>query len=394
MLNVDLEKCTACGACINSCSVNALSWRKDERGFCYPEIEQTACVKCGLCEKVCPVNKKEQLETSDWQQAVYAAYSQDDDIRKSSSSGGVFSILAQYVLQQNGIVYGAAFDDQFNVAHIGIKTIEDLPKLRGSKYVQSYILETLFAEIKKELQQGRLVLFSGTPCQVAGLKLYLQKKYDNLLLADLICHGVPSGKVFSEYLNHLERKQQAKCTSYNFRDKKKGWKSYFMSAFFSKPYRANADLDPYMYFFMRGVFQRPSCYQCQYTSVKRVSDITLADFWGIKPTKTIKDDDKGISLILVNTPIGAEAFDKCKPLLVWEERKIEEALAGQNHLTTPSPCNQELSSRFWSLFCSEGFDSAVSMHKYSFTQKIKFLMQYYAPWLFLSLKKICKTFKR
>ena len=278
--------------------------------------------------------------------------------------------------------------------HIGVKTVADLAKLRGSKYVQSYISDSLFSEIKKELNEGRLVLFSGTPCQVAGLKLFLRKKYENLLLADLICHGVPSPKVFAEYLSYLEKQQGDKCVCFNFRDKKRGWKSYFISALFSHQYYANADLDPYMYFFMRGFFQRPSCYQCQYTSVKRVSDITLADFWGISSSRKIKDDDKGISLVLVNTPTGSAAFDKCKPELIWEKRTIEEALAGQNHLSSPSPCKKDMVARFWTLFSQGGFNSTVSMHKCSFLQKIKFLVQYYNPWLFLSLKKICKACKR
>ena len=213
------KDCCACGACLNICPKEAISLKQDEYGFLYPEIDEYLCIRCELCKKVCAF---QNVEEDNVPISTFAAISKNRNQAKNSASGGIFAAIAQYVINNNGIVYGAAFDDSWNVKHIGIEHIEDLIKLQGSKYTQSNT-DTTFIEVKKMLALGKQVLYSGTPCQIAGLKKYLGKDYTNLITIDIICHGVPSNKMFKDYLSYLEAKNNAKIQNFKFRDKKTGW---------------------------------------------------------------------------------------------------------------------------------------------------------------------------
>ena len=390
ILSVSSAACTACGACVNICPVRAVKFLADSRGFNYPSVNNSACTDCGLCLKVCSVGKKQQLENKTLEPKVYAAYHNDEEIRRNSSSGGIFSVLAQYILTNNGIVYGAAFDENFKVVHIGIRTVNDLEKLRGSKYVQSHIPDGLFEEIRKELNAGTHILFSGTPCQVAGLKLFLQKEYKNLLSADLVCHGVPSPKIFKDYLCWLEDLYCEKVTSFSFRDKKYSWEFYNIKACFKKrKYERLSNADPYMRLFLSHppLCLRDSCYQCQFADTKRVADITIADFWGLQYAPDTVQDDKGVSCVICNTIQGYQIWEKVRGQCKVEERQLQEAIAGNLHLKHPVPKNVEAIKAFWSRYEQMGFAVTLNMQRTSIRRKLVFVLCRYFPGVFCWLVK-------
>lgn len=322
---LDKQKCCGCAACVQRCPKHCISLREDEEGFLYPEVEGTLCINCGLCEMVCPEihqeKKKEPL-------AVYAAKNKDEHVRMSSSSGGIFSALAESVLRQGGLVFGACFDDSWEVVHHYAEDLENTLAFRGSKYVQSKIGNS-FLKVESFLKAGRLVLFSGTPCQIAGLKSFLRKEYDNLLTIDVICHGVPSPGIWRKYLDEEIVRQCSRNSLFpsghfptknifvdeiSFRNKNSGWKEYGFFLVFSSvdgngdkhsfslstPYMEN----PFMKGFLADLFLRPSCYACPFKSGRSGSDITLGDFWGIQNVMPSLDDDKGVSAVLVNTESG------------------------------------------------------------------------------------------
>lgn len=275
---------------------------EDNEGFRYPVIDIDACIDCGKCERACP-------ELHDYSEriplATYAAKSKDDQILKESSSGGVFTLLAEKVISSGGMVFGASFDDKWNVVHSEATKSEELAKFRGSKYLQSLIVDT-YSKTKEYLKARRLVLFSGTPCQVAGLKTFLGKEYSNLIIVDFVCHGVPSPMVWQKYLAQF--KKEFKTIS--FRDKSYGWKEFSLcinSADSETTEKFNQN--KYMQVFLHNLCLRPSCYSCSFKSGKSGSDITLGDFWGIEHIDPTVDDDKGTSLVMVNTVKGQEMFD-------------------------------------------------------------------------------------
>lgn len=299
------ERCTGCAACMQKCGKQAISMRTDRTGFAYPVIDQEKCVKCGICEKICPVmNKKGSVDLE-----AYAAYIKNDAIRLRSSSGGIFSAIAEKVIEQNGIVYGAAFDDEMNVHHIGVETRDDLEKLRGSKYVQSDIGNS-YKEAEANLKRGRMVLFSGTPCQIAGLKAYLGAEYDKLISIDILCHGVPSIKLWHKYLDMREKEKKDKVKQTFFRHKNWGWKKYALELQFcnSKAYLEKFSDDMYMQLFLKNIALRSSCYDCDFREGNYASDITIGDFWGIEKVMPEMDDDKGTSAVIIHTEKGRDIF--------------------------------------------------------------------------------------
>ncbi len=302
--------CSGCSACAMICPHKCITMSNDTWGFMYPAVEAEKCVNCGLCEVICP-DLQNALQKSDRIPEAYIAMGKDDVIREKSSSGGVFSLLAQQVLSQGGVVFGAAFDDGFHsVNHIAVETVQELEKLRGSKYVQSTI-GCSYADVKMHLEQGRVVLFSGTPCQISGLKAFLKKEYDTLYLQDIVCHGVPSPAVWDAYLQHLEERFGGKAMGVSFRDKKDGWKNYRISIAFDngKTYSVAYADDLYMRGFLRNYYLRPSCYACKHKGLERESDITLADCWGVEDVCPELDDNKGTSLVIVSSPKGKRLFD-------------------------------------------------------------------------------------
>jgi coenzyme F420-reducing hydrogenase beta subunit len=291
--------------------------QEDNEGFSYPQVKGEICTHCGLCNKVCPVLNK--VEDGDYSQIkVFAAKNKDQNIRLKSSSGGIFSLLAEQVIQAGGVVFGAKFNETWEVVHGYTDNIEGLEAFRGSKYVQSSI-ENSFALAEQFLKEGRMVLFSGTPCQIAGLKLFLRKEYANLLAVDFICHGVPSPKVFRLHRNELIYKTAYTLNDllfFTFRDKTEGWKKFSLLFKFKagdtkaeEEIRISNTKDAFLRGFPFNIFLRPSCHSCPSKGLKSGSDITLADFWGIENDYAYFDDDKGVSLVIVNTPNGLEIWD-------------------------------------------------------------------------------------
>ena len=299
--------CCGCGGCSQVCPKQCIEMKADNEGFLYPSVDKNACVNCGLCNKVCQIINDDRHITEC--QDAFVAYAIDESVRLSSSSGGVFSILAEDVIQNGGIVFGAAFDQNWLVRHVGVENLTDLVKLRGSKYLQSRTEDT-FHEVKAALDQGRQVLYSGTGCQIAGLKSFLKRDYPNLLSVDIVCHGVPSPKLWKRYLTERERAFGADAQEVAFRSKVTGWKNYSMIIDFSNgsKYENNHKSDPYMQMFLKNVCLRPSCHDCHFKTTNSHADITLGDCWCIKDVMPDMDDDKGVSVVFIHTEKGKNIF--------------------------------------------------------------------------------------
>lgn len=305
------KNCCGCGSCENICPKNAISMGEDEYGFIYPKIDHNLCIECHLCEKVC--NFQSRTEYSDEHKA-YAAVTKNQEILMNSTSGGIFTTIALEFIKDGGFVAGSIYDENFNVVHIVSNKIEDIYKMQGSKYVQSSINDTYF-QIRKLLLQKEKVLFSGTPCQVDGLYGYLQRDYDNLYTIDIVCHGVPSNKMFQDYL-HYESEKYGKITDIKFRDKTQGWGTTGSIKFENKNKIIYSGTSEYYYLFNKSLTFRDSCYSCKYSSHHRPANITIGDYWGIEKTdfrllnKKEMDTDKGISLIICNGQQGTNLFEK------------------------------------------------------------------------------------
>ena len=309
MLDLGNKNCCGCEACRNICPRHCILLEEDEEGFLYPKVDIVNCIDCDLCNKVCPVlHSVKNIE----EPLIYAAINNNEAVRIQSSSGGIFTLLAESIIDRGGVVFGVCFDENWNVVHDYTETKVGLGKFRGSKYVQSYIGNS-FSQVKGFLDAGREVLFSGTPCQVVGLKRYLRKSYSNLFTVDLVCHGVSSPKVWRKYLSEsvyrrfgLKKKDDLSIGNYissiSFRAKDEGWKRYHLKIEYkdgiieSLPFYKN----PYMSVFLHDLSLRPSCYTCSAKLHSVQSDITLADFWGVEKICPELDDDKGCGLVMLN----------------------------------------------------------------------------------------------
>lgn len=336
---VEHNKCTGCCACVNVCTHNAIYMVEDKEGFVYPQIDNVKCIECGLCEKTCPViNCTESVNTSN--PKVYAVWHEID--RTLSSSGGAFSAFARFIISKGGIVYGATFDKNMMLRHTGISSTEDLKKLRGSKYIQSNIKDT-FKEVKKYLQEGKDVLYCGTPCQIAGLKSFLKKPYEKLLTLDLVCHGTPSQKIFDSYIDKLQKETNiGNIQEFIFR-RLKGWGySPTVKLESGKEKGLYGTENLYMEAFNASALLRESCYNCPFAKIPRQGDCTLADFWGIGrhgvPFK--HDVMQGVSLVLVNNDRGANALNQIQNSFLVE-RSLEEALIENHNIIHSSICHPQ-----------------------------------------------------
>lgn len=317
---VKQDKCSGCTACMNSCPKKAITMKKNEEGFYYPIIDMNKCIDCGLCKKVCPaLNNKEGKKEID----AYACYNKNEKIRLDSSSGGIFNVLAEYIIENKGIVYGAAFDEQYMVKHIAIKCKKEIKLLRNSKYLQSE-LNDIFVDVKNNLQQEKLVLFTGTPCQIEGLKLFLKKDYDNLYTQDIICHGVPSPLLWDKYLSCITNSEIKYA---NFRNKDNGWSNFGLYIKSDIEYNNSHKDDKYFNLFLSNIALRMSCYNCSSKKKYRNSDITLADFWGIDNILPEFNDNKGVSLVIVNSDKGKKLFNEINNEIIFKEVDFDLAIA-------------------------------------------------------------------
>lgn len=373
MLIDQKENCTGCFACANVCSANAIKLIENEEGFLYPNIDNAKCLNCGLCYKVCPVVHPSicRLPLN-----IYAVRHMDDNIRINSSSGGLFTALAEHALDMGGVVFGARFNDNWDVVHDYIERKEELALFRGSKYVQSNIRES-YRQAETFLKNGRMVLFSGTPCQVSGLKKYLRKEYDNLLAVDFICHGVPSPKVWQMYLKEEIAGQDGArssstnnhiITNINFRDKSSGWKNYSLTLNFSKSTFLGeqqsvsssmfAD-NPYMNLFLADIILRKSCYQCKMKSGASNSDCTIGDYWGIDKLDSHMDDDKGHNIVIVWSD-KVEIENICDIYCVSRKNRYRDIILQNRSLVDSSKVNPNRPLFFYYLNKYNSFEKAYN----------------------------------
>jgi len=318
------QNCTGCHACSSVCRHNSITMVSDNEGFLYPVVNMEKCVDCGMCESVCPVmHGKESVHKIQ----AYGCRINNMSIRMDSSSGGVFSLLATEIIARHGVVFGAGFDEVFHVHHNFTMELEGLSEFRGSKYVQSEI-GNVYQKAEAFLKQGGPVLFSGTPCQIAGLRAYLQQDYSNLFCMDLICHGVPSPSVWEKYINFREAEAGSKVKQISFRRKNLGWKLYSLSFLYedNKRYSKPVTKDMYLQGFLRNLYLRPSCHACRFKTISRQSDITLADLWGIQSVLPELDDDKGTSLVLIHTDKGRDLFDNVEGDMQYKEVETDSAI--------------------------------------------------------------------
>lgn len=349
------DRCYGCGACAAVCPKNAISMRRDREGFFYPTLDEDRCVSCGLCSKACPANG---CVTADYRK-IYGFKHSDQQIRKQSSSGGAFSAIAQEVLEEGGAVYGAALtEDQRQAVHVRAENSGELQLLRGSKYVQSDTGG--FSGVLEDLRSGKPVLYSGTACQIAGLYSYLKVKKaptERLYTCDIICHGVASPLIYKEFIEFLQRKSRGKFQTYHFRDKSISWRGGSAAAYLKDGTVLKNDklAASYMNVYYSGCCTRPSCYGCPFASTKRVSDLTIGDFWGIEKAAPDFEDTLGASVILVNTEKGQKLFSKlCGE--VREDICISHLKQPNLHAPTRRPNDRDA---FWDLHEKRGISGIL-----------------------------------
>lgn len=356
------EDCCGCSACYNICPTQAIYMKPDEEGFLYPVIDQALCVDCHSCVNVCPLicdgNYKEKTTPE-----FLAAKHKSEEVLMNSTSGGAFTAISDAILHEGGVVYGADFDDEFHVLHKRAENHEQRNRMRISKYVQSNMTD-VFQQIKKDLMDKKKVLFTGTPCQNAGLRGYIgdSSLADNLYLCDLICHSIPSPLVWEDYKRLLKKEYGGKIASIQFRSKIIDWsrKNSNKTFLFTTSHSEEIHNDERFYklFFGEKTIMRPSCEQCRFTDIHRASDITIADYWGIEKYAPEWMDKRGVSVILINNKKGAGLFEKCSADLKYEKRPKEESLAEQQRLSEPIKF-PESRNKFWDDYRKYGFEYII-----------------------------------
>lgn len=345
MINItNKANCSGCTACYNICPKSAITMVEDSEGFLYPKVDTEKCVDCGFCDKVCPLLHYGKSQKNTVLRA-YVAHHRNKNIWYESSSGGAFTAITDYVYANDGVVFGAVYDSDFQIRHDKAETPKEALKFRGSKYAQSR-LNDVFKEIKKGLASGRKILFSATPCQVAGLYSYLRKDYDNLFTVDLICHCVPSPKVFKDYIKYIETKYKKKIVRINMKDKTQGWPIQTPRLYFDDGSSLFAVKDSYLWetIFYSYLAIRPSCHSCRFSNLNRVGDITIGDYWGVEKYHPEYNLPQGASLVLINTPKGEKAFEEISSKLESTVTDVVKALPNTLlYSTKPHPKRSE----FW-----------------------------------------------
>lgn len=342
---LDKTLCSGCFACQAACPKKCIDLKQDDNGFYYPMIDRANCIDCRACEKTCPilntVNTKDELRKN------YGVINNDPSIRKASSSGGIFTLIATYVINNGGVVFGASMsEDCYSVEHIKIDKLEDLSKLRTSKYVQSKIGKC-FTEVKEYLESGVTILFTGTPCQIGGLKAYLNKDYPNLITQDIVCHGTPSLAIWKSYVKQKEDEYQSKVISVNFRYKSPNKATYSLRMEFENDqvYCSDRHTDLYLRGFLSNLFLKPACYECRFKGVDREADITLADFWGVANYAPNLNKDFGVSLVTLHTQKGISIFNKIKNNTEFIE--VDDKPLIENSCSVKSTLKPEGYDKFW-----------------------------------------------
>lgn len=329
------KSCTSCTACKEICPKDCITMEEDDKGFYFPSIDNERCINCGLCRSVCPTDREIELDIS----KMYAVISKDENVVAKSTSGGAFTLLSDEILKNNGVIFGAIYDENMNVIHSKAEDYNQRDKMRTSKYVMS-LLGNTFKEVKKNLDEGKQVLFTGTSCQIHGLLGYLKKDYDNLITVDFLCSGTPSPKVYNMFINEIEKKYNKKVIGLNFRNKKYGWDNQSIKITFNDNSEEYINLESTSYYrmFACGYSIKESCGDCRYASYKRVADITIGDFWGIKEyMPEMYNENKGVSVITLNSTKGMNLFEKIKDNSVYKECDIIKA--NQVRFSIP-PLNQ------------------------------------------------------
>jgi coenzyme F420-reducing hydrogenase beta subunit len=329
--------CCGCTACACVCPKHCITMQEDKEGFKYPSVDKANCINCGLCEKVCPVINNPKPKTIP--KEAYITRNNDSDIVKTSTSGGTVSALCDQIISEDGIIFGGAFDDNFNVKHTSAETKDELTKFRSSKYVQSD-LENTFVKIKKELDSSRLVMFTGTPCQTAGLHNYLRKPYENLIIVDFVCRAVPSPLVWEMHRKELSKKYKSKLVYANFREKTYGYHSANLTMRFANNKKSveNTKTDNMLKSFFSGICSRPSCYSCPFRSAGRVSDLTVFDCWNVtRYVPTLPDDDKGYTAVMIQSAKGKKIFESISDKITKYDADINLLLQTDGKMALQNP---------------------------------------------------------
>lgn len=335
MINIiDKQKCCGCNACGDICAKKAITFKSDNEGFWYPLVDKDICTNCGLCEKVCPIQNINSLKSVERPEPhIFGGYHKNIAIRFDSTSGGAFSALANYMYKKGGYVSGALFNEDFTVSNFISKDKRDLTRLRSSKYVQSNA-EGLYAKIKQLLNAGENVLACGSPCQMAALRSFLRKDYDNLIIVDFLCRATNSPKVYRKYLDSLEKQFESKIVYIKAKNKDLGWRSLARKVVFEngKVYYGKGHEDNYRRGYHWNMYQRPSCYDCQFKGLPRLADITLGDFWGIEKIDPSLDKNLGTSFIMLNTKKGLDYFENIKSKMVCKEFSLKDVFTGNKQV--------------------------------------------------------------
>lgn len=365
------ESCCGCTACYAVCPVNAISMREDEEGFLYPFISSDSCLGCQKCVYICAFKKKTYNEEKSL--SVYAFKHKSDDIRRKSRSGGVFTALSDEILKRNGVIYGCIMKDQYTAVHIRADSVDLRDKMRGSKYIQSEIGDC-FHQVKNDLANGKYVLFSGTSCQIDGLSAYLGKEYENLICVDIVCHAVPSKKIWTSFIE-LQEDMYGKCVNIDFRNKNDfGWGAHIETLTFSKKgKKTTIDTETFRNLFYGNLISRPSCYVCPYKSIYHPGDITIGDYWGIDKAVPGFSDNKGVSLVIVNTEKGRTLFEAVKKNCIVKETKIEDSMQMPFIESIHRPVNRD---DFWEDYKKKDFRYIIKKYgRKNWKEDVKFCIR-------------------
>lgn len=376
MIQLDLEHCTGCGACQQICPKGCIIMEPQENGFVFPKVDKAACVNCHLCNNVCPIRKSGNTGLPE----SYAVVNTNKASLHKASSGGAFDSLARYVLNQNGVVYGCAFNNALKAEHIRVDSPAELPKLYGSKYVQSDTNRS-FLSVQDDLKSGRLVAFSGTPCQVAGLKFFLGTSYDKLILIDIICHGVPSQAYFDKYIKYIQEKSNGTIVDFQFRSKSNhGWSlsgEYTIENGEITTFPLYYFDDYYYSYFLDGSIYRPCCYSCKYANLKREGDFSLGDFWGVERLDLSFDTSNGCSLLLANTEKAKKIMGKLD--VHCEKVDINIASEYNSQLCYPSQFSPLWEKRMYDFSHRSGLEIQKDFVQRNKLARLKGRIKYFVP---------------